>query len=259
MYSPPPSSPAKRIRYIEMATQGTQTEPASYAGPSRVKRGKKGKAKVKSVRAQVMQTMKSMAESKFKAITLENFALYHNVGGFSGPVVYGDLLRTDVGSTQNQRTGDSVFASYVKLRLWLSNKTDRPNVNYRVMVVTTPPDQANTANPTNFWKGINGNRLIDFLNSDVYSTVYDKVICNHVGDMSLETASNQKESSITHEFTVPINRKIGYQTDVSGTPIPKYQRDCMSLVVLPYDAFGTLTTDNIASMALSGIFVYKDF
>lgn len=256
------SPPRRRPRKIIMADASTQTDPSVYARPKRSSRPKKakGKRKSKSIRGQVMSVMKSMSESKFKAITLENFQLYHNAGGLSGPVVYGDLLRTDVGSTQNQRTGDSVFASYLKLRLWMSNKTDRPNVLYRVMVINAPPDQANVASPTpSIWKGINGNHIIDFINSDIYSTVYDKTLENHVGDMSLETASNQKECSITHEFTVSLNRKVSYQTDVSGTPIPKFQQDCLCLVVIPYDAYGTLITDNIASLAVSGIFVYKDF
>lgn len=255
------SSPSRRTRKIIMASSSTQTDTPVYSRAGRPSGSKKvkGKRKTKSVKTQVLQVIKGMSESKFKGISLENLSLYHNVGAFAGPVVYGDLLRTDLGTNQNQRTGDSVYASYLKLRLWMSNKTDRPNVLYRVMVITAPPDQANSGNPTNFWKGINGNRIIDFLNSDVYSTVYDKTLENHVGDMSLETASNQKECSITHEFTIPINRKVGYQTDVSGTPIPKFQRDCMCLVVVPYDAFGTLTTDVIATMACSGLFVYKDF
>jgi len=209
--------------------------------------------------AKVRNVINAMAETKFKSLGVENFQLFHNVGGAGGPVVYGNLLRTDSGSLQTQRVGDTVWGKYLQMRLWLSNKSDRTNIMYRILVISTPPDQVNTTNPVSLWKGFVGNRMLDYVNTDIYNVVYEHMLDVEAGDTSQEPDAALREISTFHKFTIPLDRKIQYQTDASGTVIPSLQSNCLSLVVIPYDAFGTLVTDNVASYAAGGIFCYKDF
>lgn len=253
-------TPKKRKRTSEVTTMAnTSTTDINVPGRPPVRRKKGGKkAKRGAVRTQVLSVIKSMSENKFKALSAENLQLFHNTGLSTGPVVYGNLLRTDSGSNQNQRVGDSVWGEYLQMRLWLSNKSDRTNVMYRILIVATPPDQVNNLNPTGFWKGICGNKIIDYVNSDIYRVVYEHIIDVEAGDTSQEPSANLREISSYHKFNIPLNRKITYQTDTSGTVVEKDQRDCLVMCIIPYDAFGTLVTDNIASYAASGIFVYKD-
>lgn len=219
---------------------------------------------VRAVRAQITK----MAETKFIRLAIENQNLNHNTGlaGTNGPVVYGNLLRTNVGTTQNDRVGDTVWARYLNMRIWLSTKADRPNVMFRIMVIASPPDQSNTSDPVNFWRNYSGNRMLDYVNTDKYSIVYQKIVKITHGDTSFEISPNQLTNPTRlHEvskmvyISIPLNRKLNYQTDTGGTPTPKGQRNCLSLVIIPYDAFGTLSTDNIASYAMCGLFTYKDF
>lgn len=238
-----------------------------YKRRSYRKRGSSKRFKYSRIARTVRRVVGGMAETKFIRLTSENLGLNHNVGlgGTAGPVVYGNLLRTDQGTNQNQRTGDSIFAKYLKLKIWISTKADRPNVMFRMMIISTPMDQVNTTGPADFWRNYNGNRILDYVNTDKYGIVWSKIVKITHGDTSFEIGIPPEGGSKLHEVSkyvniyVPLNRKISYQTDTSGTPTPSKQRDCLSLCIIPYDAFGTLTTDTIATYASCGLFCYKDF
>lgn len=218
----------------------------------------------RSKRGYITRTVRSivnkMSETKFRRLDTENSQLNHNVGlaGTPGPVVYSHLLRTNTGISQEERIGDTVWAKYLKLRIWLSTKSDRPNVMFRIMVVSTPTDQYLTAAPSNFWRNYSGNKILDYVNTDMYSIIYHRIVKITHGDTSLESGSARHEASKMHNIYIPLNRKVSYQTDTSGTPVPKSARNCLSLVIVPYDAYGTLTSDTIASFACCGLFCYKD-
>lgn len=232
-----------------------------YAKRKRAKRS----SRKRTVKSTVKSVIKSMSETKFKNITLENVQLYHNSGALGGPVCYGNLLRTDVGTSQVTRNGDSVYGTGLNLKFWLSTKKDRPNVMFRVMIISTPTNEANSANPSALFRGDNGNKMMDYVNTDVYKIVYSKVIKITHGDTSFEigdgitSGSKLHEVSKFHKIFLKLNRKVSYQTDTGGTPIPRDARNCLSLVVIPYDSYGTLTTDDIATLAICGKFYYKDF
>lgn len=199
-----------------------------------------------------------MAETKFARLTAENQQLYHNVGLSTGPVVFSHLLRTDKGTNQNSRVGDTVYGKYLKLKLWISSKSDRPNVMYRIMVIQCPPDQALTTNPTDLFRAYNNNKMVDYINTDKYGIVYQKYI-RIESDSSVESGAALHEVSKIVNVYVPLNRKVTYQADLDGTAtVCKLMRNNLSLVIIPYDAFGTLTTDNIASYACCGLFCFKD-
>lgn len=199
------------------------------------------------------------AETKYKIQTVENAQLYHNAGTTStgNYVLLSNLLQTNQGQTQNTRLGDEVVGRGLSIKLWLSAKNDRPNVLFRVILFTTPPDQASSAAPTSLFMGENGNKIIDNITTDRYNVIFNKVIKIKTGDFSLETGATLRESSMFFKKYINLkNRKIVYQVDNGA--VPKYSNNCMSIAVIPYDAFGTLTTDNIASCACITKFYFKD-
>lgn len=197
-------------------------------------------------------------ETKFAVTSHENRQLYHNIGeGASGGFTWlNNLLVTSVGTTQTSRIGDAVYGRYLKMKLWISNKLDRPNVMYRIAILSVPPDQL-TSNPSGLFRGEHGNKMIDSFNTDRYKVIWHKLIQPKAGDYSLETGATNKERSLYVPITIPLkNREIRYSTD-SGT-VPAVQRNCLSLCLIAYDAFATLTTDNIASFSVLSKFYFKD-
>lgn len=196
-------------------------------------------------------------ETKFKALATENVQLYHNAGSPSVFVVQPNLLQTPTGTGQTTRVGDEVFGVGLSVKLWLSNKSDRPNVMYRIMIVACPQDQVTSTSPNGLFKSEVGNKMLDSVDTDKYNVVYHKLLQPFSGDYSLEASSTLREHSKLVKIYIPLkSRRIKYQSD--GGSIPSYQKNCLSLVVIAYDAFGSIVSDNIASLAYITKFYFKD-
>lgn len=224
----------------------------------RVRRAYRGRGSLARV---IKSVSLKNSETKYRKIQNENVQLYHNAGnGVVGTTYYmvvQNLLQTQQGLTQSDRIGDAVHGVYLKVKLWLSNKSDRPNVMYRVAIITMPADQTGSGNPTNLFRGDIGNKMLDYIDTDRYKVIAHKIIQPMAGDYSLESGATNREHSRMVTFSIPLkNRKVVYNTD-NGL-IPRDQRNCLGLMVIPYDAYGTLTTDNIASMSYVTKFYFKD-
>jgi len=184
--------------------------------------------------------------------------LLHNGGLANQFVPDFNMCQTTVGTNQNTRIGDKVWAKGLKVKMWISNKADRSNVIYRIFAITMPPDQLNNS-PAGLFSGAStGNRLLDFINTDRYKVIYHKII-------NVQTTSKwttpigetvTKETSRYHSFYLPMNRMISYTTD--GGNVPKYQKDIIGFGYIAYDAFGTLLTDNLGSIRVKTRFYFKD-
>jgi len=210
------------------------------------------KIMIKLARNAVLKT----CETKYVTLAAENINLYHNGGATAAYVIAGNLLGTTQTNTQNGRLGDEVWPRGLAIKLWLSNKDTRPNVMYRVMVVATPPDQVASTSPANLFQAVLGNKMLDYVNTDKYQIKYEKLVQPFSGDYSLESGSTLKEHSKAMKIWIPFKGKLTYALDAGS--IPKYQRHCLSLCVIPYDAYGSIATDNIASVAYTARFYFKD-
>lgn len=209
----------------------------------------------KSMLAMARSAVLKSCETKYVSSGSENVQLYHNGGGAFSWVSLSNLLATTQGNTQITRVGDEVYPVGLSMRLWLSNKSDRPNVSYRVYIVAVPPDQTSTS-PTGFFKGVSGNKMVDYIDTDRYNVLYHKILGPLSGDYSLESAATNKEHSRLLKIWLPIKGKVVYNID--GGNLPKYQKHILSFGVIAYDAFGSIVTDNIASYAVAYRFYFKD-
>lgn len=196
-------------------------------------------------------------ETKYTTGSGQNQQLYHNGGTSPQYLRIGNLLATDQGSNQEQRIGDSVRAKGVAVYLWLSNKLDRPNVMYRIIIFSGPRDQVNVLSPNNFFEGHTTHKMLDMVNTDKYKIIRSKIIQPFAGDYSLESGATNKEHSRLVKFYIPLkNRLVKYGND--NEVVPTNNRDCLSVAIIAYDAFATAETDNIASYSHLTKFYYKD-
>lgn len=204
-------------------------------------------------------------ETKYNQHGAENIQLQHN-GGISNRVAFADgggiinALKTSQGTGQNQRLGDEVFVKGIKFKFWLANKSDRTNVTYRIIVYTAPKDTYAAGAPANFWEGTVGNKLLDKINTDKYKILRQRMV--YVGgEQRAQTVTDSgvvgKEHTRLVSMWIPMkNKRIKYESD--GGEIPMYSQNIIQVGVLAYDAFGTLTTDNIASFAYTSTMYFKD-
>lgn len=237
------------------------------------KRRSKGSSLTKSQRKEVKKiankAIDEEIEDKSQLTGEENVQLYQNktlyfpqyLAQIGQGVADGDQSTAQNG-LRVCRIGDQISLKNVNVRLWLSNKLDRPNVMYRIIlfwypVGTTSPDD------TTLFKS-QGNKMLDRLNTKVvrvvkelhfrstsnfaqpYQTQPEPVI---IGPGILGRESSQFKV-INKNYK---NKKIDY--DFNGITTKGWDL-CMAIVA--YDAFGTLSTDNIASFAYNRLITFQD-
>lgn len=187
-------------------------------------------------------------ETKHRFLTAENVQLYHNT-----PYTNTNLLSTGQSNTQTSRVGDEVIGQYLNLKIWLSNKGDRPNVMYRIVVYSS-----NLQDTTLYWAtGSNGNLMLATADTDKVKILKQRIIKPLAGDYSHESGAIWKEHSNLVSFNIRLkNRKIKYQADAGA--VPKWQGNYIHFAVIAYDTYGTLVGDNIASFGWQSCFYFKD-
>jgi hypothetical protein len=176
-----------------------------------------------------------------------NFQLYHNI-----PAAYFNLSNLCdsivTGATYNTRVGSKVHLRELEMNLVLNNKTDRLNVSYRVSVCAAPTTTStDTALELFAFAGFTGLHIIT--NSEL---LLDTTFPHNQGSGMDNNVTPNKERSFTYRVKVPINRTVVFNTD--GTCATR-----LIAFVTAYDAYATLQTDNIASVAqTSWRLVYTD-
>lgn len=211
-------------------------------GARRKKRPKGlSKTQVKSVKAIAKTVAMSLPEKKVFGKLEENIQLFHNK-----PYYMSSILSCKQGvedpndlNGASVRIGDELLLRNVNIRLWLSNKNDRPNVMYKCYLFWYDSNVALSDAVVFFTQS---NKMLDRINNEQISIIDKQTIFS--GPMYLNGTEK-----FEHSYLCTLNgnwkgKKITY--DEGGT-VPK-KRD-IGMCVVCYDAFGTLQTDNIASFA----------
>lgn len=212
--------------------------------------------------------MNQKTETKYYDIADENDQLYHDVG-YSGVVPAnanseGSLVNlfnpwSDIppGTGRANRIGEKISPVGMSLKLWISNKQDRMDVMYRVMVLrlprTTETGAVTTFNNLRIFNaaqlGNTGNKMILPVDKDMgIKALYDRVF-------------SIKGNVLTKEYhryiKLWIKRKRS-RTIVFNNAQQTIVNNPLAVYVIPYDAFGTLPSDNIASCSYYCRLYYKD-
>lgn len=213
------------------------------------------KKQQKDVSAIATKVMRRNMETKTVGKTLENTQLFHNKALYVPNLL---SLSRGTGDDNDQssnacRIGDEVLLRNVNVRFWLSNKNDRPNVMYKLFL---------------FWY----NSAVPLADAIVFFTqnnkMIDRINNENVGLIDSKTVFSQSSYSVgvssvggsakEHSYLATLNgnwkgKKIRY----NGTNIVPKDRS-VGFCVVCYDAFGTLQTDNIASVAYDYVARFQD-
>jgi len=206
------------------------------------------KTQVKSVKAIARKEARKLPEVKTFGYETENIELYHNKAFYSPNwlACKQGVQDPDDLSTQATRIGDEIYLRNVNIRLWLSNKGDRPNVMYKAVLFWY--DSTITLSDAYVYF-TQTNKMLDRINNENISIIDQKTVFSK---------ENYAQVEKEHSYLCTLNgnwkgKKITY--DEGGTT-PK-KRD-IGMVVVAYDAYGTLQTDNIASFAYNGVVRLQD-
>lgn len=248
--------------------------PPKRAAPSRTYRSAKRRygTKSKFVRRPVRRTnmarlIRSVAlktaETKHAHRSVENQQLYHNI-----PSLYAACLYTSVGMSDevmdsavsyDTRVGDEIYAKGIDFRFWFSNKADRPNCQYRVVIFkfrsSVIPSSDTIFQNYAVAATVANNKMIAYLDTANVTILKQFRIQSNGGDYSLESGSANKEKSFERKIYLDLKMaKVKYTSAVATTP-KDYN---IGVCIVAYDSYGTLETDNIASVAWSYKLYFKD-
>jgi len=232
------------------------------------------RTKKTAISKRMQKEMKQIAESvvneenedKAFVYTHENEQLYHNIPNYVYKFLSdiqqgtsdGDTSTTGGTGDQDIRIGDEIKLKNVNIRLWLSNKLDRPNVIYKGCLFWYPVGQA--PSNTMVFK-TQSNKLLDRYNRDnikVIDTFIVKSGSNYAQPTYYPAGGVVAVTGKEHSTLVTLNKSYKGKTilyDNNGTA-PKGWNLGMQIVC--YDAFGTLQTDNIASFAYQSLITFQD-
>lgn len=224
-----------------------------------------------SFKARVKKVLMKNSETKYYDIATENRQLYHNLGGngVSIPLSVTSLtpwfnpwLNIQEGSQRFNRIGDKITPVGMSLKIFLANKSDRPNCKIRLIVAVLPKLIGTTITTEQFDPfqianaGINGNNLLwpaDFDNGVKF--LYDRI--HDLGPnepiRSFTTTASERTKFIRLWIKRKRSRNIIFNT-VDNTIVNKP----LAVYAIPYEQYSTLTTDNVASMAGVMRMYYKD-
>lgn len=210
----------------------------------------------------IRRTINQMSETKTWLQQYENIQLFHNMDNYFISDPWSFIVKGTDGKT---RIGDRIRNRGIAIKLWMSNKADRPNLTYRVMLFTSPQAiNANLINVVNvssyLWRqgdgGACGNGLILKVQKEYgFRVLYDRLfpVKNPSGGTS---SGSDKECHIVKKlFIRPKRSGIIQYSDVGGGSKGRW----LFGFICAYDSKGTLTSDNVGSYAASIEMFYKDF
>ncbi|AXH75133.1 MAG: putative capsid protein [Circoviridae sp.] len=217
--------------------------------------GPLSKKQVKSVKAITKKVLRSTMETKTVGRNKENIELFHNKAFYQGGLLSTDQGIVDPNNQQSlkARIGDEILLRNTNVRLWLSNKNDRPNVMYKCILFWY---ESGAQLSDAYCYFTQTNKMLDRLNVENIGIIDQKTIFSQ-SSYSTGVASDAG-SAKEHSQLCTLNgnwkgKKIKY---VEGAPAPA-DKD-IGVCVVCYDAYGTLQTDNIASFAFNYVTRFQD-
>ncbi len=206
-------------------------------------RPKLSKPKRKEVAKIARKVLRGTMETKSVGKDTENIQLFHNKALYQGA-----LLATAQGpkdpndnSSNDARIGDEILLRNCNVRFWLSNKLDRPNVMYKLFLFWYTQGQTLSDTLCFFTQG---NKMLDRINNENISIIDQKTVFSK--EMYLNGTEKFEHSQLCTLNGNWKGKKIVYD---NGGSTPKKRN--IGFCVVCYDAYGTLQTDNIASLAFN--------
>lgn len=207
------------------------------------------------------------AETKYYIAGGDDTLLYHDrgrdtataVSANQGALVFDPWQNISQGTGVRNRIGDEIIPRGMAIRLTMYNAVDRPALFYRIIVAKFN----RTINGTlmtggNFdmfdAQGCNDSIAAIVKNDQGVKVYYDKVFtCQHGLQYSVGADLNRKPRLFKKIWINPKGtKKIIYSAANTIVNNP------LCVFVLPYDAYSTLRTDNVANCQWSYKLYFKD-
>ncbi len=211
---------------------------------------------IKTVRAIAKAEAMSLPEKKVFGFVDENRQLYHNKTDYLASFLsckQGTADDNDLAQSRLVRVGDELLLNNVNIRLWLSSKNDRPNTIFKCFLFWYTAGVTLSDTVCFFTQQ---NKMLDRVNNERISVIDSQTIFS--GPSYATGVASDPGSAKEHSYLCTLNgnwkgKKITYD---EGGATPK-KRD-IGMMVVCYDTYGSLQTDNIASYAYNAKISFID-
>lgn len=189
------------------------------------------------------------SELKQKDASYGKVELYHNLyaGGY---VLNSTASMPTQGTADNQRVGDELYTSGVTVRCLFGQKADRPNVNWKVWFMEVPKGTAFSS--AGWFEQTTSNVLLDNPNRDFVKVI--KTVSMRPDEAGLNNSGGD-EYTFVRKWWIPYRRLIKFGPTASGT---SHNQNDLHMIIACYDAYGSLTTDNIGYVQAVSTLFYRD-
>ncbi len=198
------------------------------------------------VRKELLRT----SETKQRTSYVSTTTLKHNTW-YTNPY----LTTLYDGDTKENKSGEDVFLKALTVKMHFNTFGDRPQVMFRIMLVKTPKHKEFEAPNTLFnpMSTTATNYLLAFPHTDSVTVLQEKFL-QIKGDSHWDATSTLVSKQMGAACAIRHDFKDA-KTKYDGNAIKDY---AIRLLVLAYDAHGTVATDNLATMELTHRLYFKD-
>lgn len=197
------------------------------------------------VRKELLRTSETKQRTSYvSTTTLKHNTWYNNLY----------LMTLYDGTDRDNLTGEEVFLKALTIKMHFNTFADRPQVMFRIMLVKLPTGV--TSAPADLFNPMSTtatNYLLAFPHTDMVQVLQEKFVqVNGTSHWDATGTLVSKQMAATcvlkHDFN---NLKTKY----NGSSPKDFS---IRLLVLAYDAHGTLATDNLATMEMTHRLYFKD-
>lgn len=199
----------------------------------------------KSITNIVKKVLRKNTEVKHHDFAYNYTELYHNnyaTGAFKNYVLISNVNQPANGTTENQVIGSEYKVIGAQLYLQFLVKSDRMNTKFRVMIVRIPSKE----NPTNYsdiFDPITSNVMLDPIDRGRCTVLYDKI---H-GYKNIVPNNSTDEVTFHRKIWIP-KQKYTVQQGESGSTMWKTPKYLDYIIIMAYDSYGSLITDNVGAV-----------
>jgi hypothetical protein len=217
-------------------------------------------AKTKSLISLIKKVSLKQNELKYVDTDHGKTELYHNVHNDFG--IIATSFGPEQGDGDQQRIGNEINLSGIKLTLMFYSKMDRPNTKFRLIVYSAP---YNSSKPNlaynNLFDNVTGNVMIDSMDKDAVKVhknmlIYPKNVSANL--TAFPEFEANKEVTSFRKVWIPYRTKVRYADNTGSGASTELTNRSFYVLVMAYDTYGTLSSDNIGAVQCWQRFYYRD-
>lgn len=213
--------------------------------------------------ARVMRVVRKSQETKYLLVGQENRQLYHDVGNAPGPttnqvaILFDPWQYVNIGTGRQNRIGDQITPRGIAIRLWLANKADRVDLLYRVIIAVVPRNingVVSTVSNVDLFQPMDQSTNNSTITAMTDMEKVNKVLVDRTYHLQNASGYDTKEVHMLKKFWIRAKRA----RPIKYTSAGQHANNYLGVWVIPYDSYGTLQTDNVASCAYCARLYFKD-